>query len=79
MSEIKAERLRAHLAVVECPMDGKIMHVHVGDGSHLCLLNGRDAPFRVQNKYGDVCFVSQPIDGSTKGKRDEWSRREGAI
>ena len=45
------------LAVVKGAFDGNVVHVCIGDGGHLSLLDGRDATLGVEYEDGDVLLI----------------------
>ena len=51
-----------YLTVIKCACDGDIVYVCVGDGSHLCFLDRRDAPFGMEYKNRDVRLIPEPVD-----------------
>ena len=54
-----------YLAVIKSAIDGKVMHIGVGNGSHLRFLNGRDTTLGVKDEDRDVGLVTETVDGST--------------
>lgn len=52
------------LAVIECGFDGNVVDVGIGDGGHLCFLDGRNTTFWMKNKDRNIGFISQTVDSS---------------
>lgn len=53
-----------YLAVVECAVDGQVVHVGVKDSGHLSFLNRADLAFRVHDEDRHILLSAQTIDGS---------------
>ena len=57
--------MNTHLAVVKGAFHGYIVHISIGNGGHLCFLNGRNTAFWVEDEDGDIGFIPEAIDRST--------------
>lgn len=69
------------LAVVEGAVDGEAVDVRVKDGSHLSLLDGRDAALGEEHEDGDVGLATDTVDGGTEsqGGREGREGREVSL
>lgn len=69
-----------YLAVIKSSDNSEVVDIGIGDGSHLGFLDGRDTPFWMENKNGDVFFVTESIDGGTMRESVEiLSERNGDV
>lgn len=56
---------KTNLTIVEGPLDGEVVDIGIRHGRHLRFLNGRNASFRMQNKYRDVRLPAKTVNRCT--------------
>lgn len=51
----------SHLAIIECPFDGKTMHIRIRDCCHLRLLNWAHFALWEHDEHADIPFTPESV------------------